>query len=216
MHEPLEAYLKQVKAQLKSLPRGARENEINEIRLHLQAIINESVKRGASEADAVNLALTQFGDSQEVGRDLKNAWDEQPESWLRAFGAGICVAICNAVLIYASVMLFALTDAYVFRGNESWNGPNVSLKMRAAQGILIASLCLSPTIAGWIGQKIAPKRAILSIVPIYLAMAFLAWQLLVPDITLYLLVLFCLPLVCIGAWSRKWWMKKRAVRVVQQ
>ena len=215
MHEPLEAYLREVKAQLKSLPRGVREEEISEIRLHLQAIINESMKRGSSEGDAVKSAIAQFGDSQEVGRELKSAWDEKPESWLRAFGAGICVAICNTSLSFAILMLFTLTDAYVFH-YEGWNGPNMSMRMIVAQTLMKIFSWLSPVIAGWIGQKIAPKRAVLSIVPIYLATAFLSWLLLAPQIYMYLVVLFYLPLACIGAWSRKWWMKKRAVRVIQQ
>ena len=215
MYEPLEAYLQEVKAQLKALPRAAHEDEISEIRLHLQALVQQSLQRGESESDAVKFALAEFGDAREVGRDLKSAWDEKPESWTRAIVAGICVAICNAFLIYAGVMLFALTDAYIFRGNESWNGLNMSLKMRIANGIVIACFCLSPIIAGWIGQKIAPKRAVLSILTIYLATAFFTWQLLPPRITMYQAALFCLPLVCLGAWSRAFWLKRSARRLIQ-
>lgn len=73
MYEPLEGYLHEVEGQLKSLPTEARQEEISEMRLHLEALVNQRLKRGDGEADAVKFAIAQFGESQAVGRDLKKA-----------------------------------------------------------------------------------------------------------------------------------------------
>ena len=73
MHEQLENYLKEVRTQLRSLPAGKQDEELREIRQHLQALIAGNVERGDSEDKAVAAAIRQFGSSKQVGQSLRQA-----------------------------------------------------------------------------------------------------------------------------------------------
>jgi hypothetical protein len=70
MHNQLEKYLSQIEKQLASLPAGQRQEELREIRSHLEMMIDDNIARGFEADEAVSKALEQFGAAKKVGHDL--------------------------------------------------------------------------------------------------------------------------------------------------
>jgi hypothetical protein len=77
MQSPLEEYLNQIAGHLRLLPSGRREEELREIRQHLEALVQAYQELGSSESDAITAALTQFGSSRENARGLEWAWQRE-------------------------------------------------------------------------------------------------------------------------------------------
>jgi len=70
MHNQLEKYLSQIEKQLAALPAEQRQDELREIRSHLEMMIEDNVARGCEMDEAVVKAIRQFGAAERVGRDL--------------------------------------------------------------------------------------------------------------------------------------------------
>jgi len=79
----MEEYVAAIAGRLRSLPPSQREEELREIRQHLDALVAGHRARGASEKDAVDAALAQFGRPEQVGRQIHGAWARQrpPRLW---------------------------------------------------------------------------------------------------------------------------------------
>jgi hypothetical protein len=106
MHPLIERYLEQVKAQLKRLSVEQRSEEVRELKLHLQALVEEGKERGLNESKAVQAALDQFGSANKVGRDLNRAvLQSAPLSLPKAFSVVTFIMIGQA-------MWALLTNAY--------------------------------------------------------------------------------------------------------
>jgi len=88
MHSRLEQYLQTVEQNLHALPAEERHNELNEIRLHMEALVEANRELGSTEEEAVSQALAQFGRAQTVGKELIHAhqWGGQPQ-WRSLVGA---------------------------------------------------------------------------------------------------------------------------------
>jgi len=71
MCNQLEKYLSQIEKQLAALPIEQRQDELREIRSHLEMMIEENVASGFDADEAVAKALKQFGAADKLGRDLK-------------------------------------------------------------------------------------------------------------------------------------------------
>lgn len=87
MSSQLEQYLRDIAVELHGLPRERREEEIEEIRNHLQAYAAKEKDAGATDDVAVRAAIAQFGDPAEVGRKISRAgtrfaWRQSP--WFAA------------------------------------------------------------------------------------------------------------------------------------
>lgn len=78
MHKRLESsieeYLEEVTQQLGSLPAERREEELREMRQHLDETVVNSRKQGLSEEQAVAAALTRFGTPKEAAESVIWAW----------------------------------------------------------------------------------------------------------------------------------------------
>ena len=74
MHSLLEAYLSEVAAHLSALPAERRNEELREMRTHLEnaAIVNREL--GQSEDEAAQNAVAQFGTPQDLGENVVWAW----------------------------------------------------------------------------------------------------------------------------------------------
>ncbi len=76
MHDPrLDEYLDAIAQRLRGVPRERRDEELLELRQHLESLIAAHIDQGLSESEAVAGALEQFGPSEEVGNGLRAAWD---------------------------------------------------------------------------------------------------------------------------------------------
>jgi hypothetical protein len=73
MHKQLEAYLNTFATRLGKLPGAQREDELREIRQHLELLISSHREQGKSEEAAVELAISQFGRAEKIGRELGQA-----------------------------------------------------------------------------------------------------------------------------------------------
>jgi len=81
MHSRLEQYLQTVEQNLRSLPAEERHNELNEIRLHMESLVEANRELGSTEEEAVTQTLAQFGRAQHIGKDLSSAhqWGGKPQ-----------------------------------------------------------------------------------------------------------------------------------------
>ena len=70
MHKQLEDYLSTFAARLGKLPGAQRDEELREIRQHLELLVASYRQQGKSEEEAVGLAISQFGRAEKIGREL--------------------------------------------------------------------------------------------------------------------------------------------------
>src|SRR5579871_5398909 len=82
MQNPLEAYLQQVERRLRSLPREQRTQEIDELRRHLESLIDARIEAGLSEQEAVTEAIRQFGEPKGIGKSLVRTWRRAHRSFI--------------------------------------------------------------------------------------------------------------------------------------
>lgn len=80
----LEHYIETIEGRLKSLPPARRQEEMQEIRQHLEALAAGHRIAGLSEDEAVEAAIRQFGHAEQVGKELSQAAQRQRISslWL--------------------------------------------------------------------------------------------------------------------------------------
>lgn len=101
MHNRLEDYLEEVTKQLGSLPAERRDEELREMRQHLQEAVANSREQGLSEGQAVAAALTRFGTPKEAARSVIGAQRrEVRKQWGRK---------CSRYLI-----TWAIVDTFVY------------------------------------------------------------------------------------------------------
>ena len=74
MHKELESYLDDVHSRLKAMPRQQRCEEIEEIRQHLESIVEDRIQAGVLTEDAVAEAIRRFGDPNTFAHGLLQAW----------------------------------------------------------------------------------------------------------------------------------------------
>jgi hypothetical protein len=77
MQNRLDLYLMQVDERLGTLPVWRRVEEIEEVRQHLQALVDAYIELGQSEEEALTAALAQFGSAPATARGLRRAWRRQ-------------------------------------------------------------------------------------------------------------------------------------------
>ena len=92
MDKPLEKYLAEVSNYLGPLPLARREEEIKEMRQHLQCAITAYQDEGQSEEEASANAIKQFGKPEELGKKVVWAWRRADKrEYIRSFlGAWLC------------------------------------------------------------------------------------------------------------------------------
>ena len=73
MHEQLEEYLNAFALRLNKFSAAQREDQLREIRQHLEALVASHRKSGKSEEEAISLAIAQFGRAEKIGRDLNSS-----------------------------------------------------------------------------------------------------------------------------------------------
>ncbi|MBX3013641.1 MAG: hypothetical protein KF832_19125 [Caldilineaceae bacterium] len=99
----LDHYLATLEARLKGLPPARRQEEMVEIRQHLEALVAGHQGAGVSEEAAVAAAIRQFGHAEQIGQELNKA-SQLPR--LRPFFL-LLVAILTVVV---NLVIFAVND----------------------------------------------------------------------------------------------------------
>jgi uncharacterized membrane protein len=117
MHKQLEDYLNQFASRLGKLPTAQREDELREIRQHLELLIVSHRERGRSEEEAVGLAISQFGRAEKIGRELSQA-DSKSHQAQSAVSALIVTSVSMLVAYgFLSLMNDKPTD-FPYHGSD--------------------------------------------------------------------------------------------------
>ncbi len=72
-NSPLDHYLETMEGRLKRLTPAQRQEEIQEVRQHLEALVAGHRVAGLSEDEAIEAAIRQFGHAEQVGQELSQA-----------------------------------------------------------------------------------------------------------------------------------------------
>jgi|GEM_PF-4067822 len=202
MHKELEKYLSQIEKQLSTLPTEQREDELREIRSHLEMMIEENIACGCNEEEAVAKALEQFGSTKEIASALKSTRANRDQ---------------RARTVLAGLVVFAIWIYPDFCTNYIFPSMRYFLLTPQASYIETAIVFL---ISGWIAEVIAPRKVLLPIlIPFCIvwalgistviltlvafptsSLSFLSYQLLNTAV---------LPLAFLGAWIRRRQVKHR-------
>lgn len=91
----IERYIATLGARLRSLSSAQRDEELSEVRQHLDALVAGHRARGLSEEEAVEAALHQFGHAEQIGQQLHRAWAQRrvPRLWPALVGYVVLVAL---------------------------------------------------------------------------------------------------------------------------
>jgi len=95
----VERYLADIGAHLKALSPAQHEEEVRELREHLDALVRDRRAEGLGDEEAGAAALRQFGDAGRIGRRLRGAWARRrpPRLW-----PWVTVYLGLAVLIFGA------------------------------------------------------------------------------------------------------------------
>jgi hypothetical protein len=149
MHNQLEKYLSQIEKQLAALPAEQRQDELREIRSHLEMMIEDNVARGFDVDEAVARALKQFGIAKTVGQDLIA---DKNKSWRQR--SQIVLAL---IFVLAFQNLCTLLTVWFIRDSM----PSSSLLHGKWISFWILSIWIigENFICGWVAETIAPRKS---------------------------------------------------------
>ena len=111
MPSPLDTYLEQVAAHLVPMPAKQRNEELREMRTHLQAAAVAHRELGQSEEDAVRNALVQFGTPDALGQSAVTAWRRGVRRDWRDLASA---AACTFALMLATHLIMRWCNAVHF------------------------------------------------------------------------------------------------------
>lgn len=94
----LDQYIETIENRLKSLPPVRRQEEIQEVRQHLEALVAGHRIAGLSEDEAMETAIRQFGHAEQVGQELSKASRRQRTRVLWLLGVYIATVVVNLVI----------------------------------------------------------------------------------------------------------------------
>ena len=158
MDKRLDKYLQSVAHELRTLPEERREEELREIRQHLEAIVARLRDGGVGEAEAVEAATAQFGHAHKVGHELVRVVPAN-ESRARLVTAFVCSTTCYLSLNLFNLICLPLFYRHValmgFSQIESPLGQALRLFGRLGYGAPI--FLLAPLLAALVFRRIAPR-----------------------------------------------------------
>jgi uncharacterized membrane protein len=150
MHSLLESYLSEVAAQLSALPAKQRNEELREMRAHLENAVFVSRELGQSEEEAAQNVVAQFGGPKDLGENVVWAWRrEQTLSKHSFWGATLCTF---ALLFLAGFSEGPFVKAYF--------NLVVTASPLTAQYIFLAFELFGPLVAGIITGSFFSKKAV--------------------------------------------------------
>lgn len=154
MHSLLEEYLANVATQMHPLPQEWRDEELRELREHLQNAIAARREQGLSEDEAAQAALEQFGPPSDFAESLVWVWQrgERRENRRSFLGAVVCMSVSGylgSTLIGKVVNVTSLLQSSVYR-QHSW----------MITFLLFLSATLVMALAGGVSGLAFPKRAV--------------------------------------------------------
>jgi hypothetical protein len=98
----LDDYITMLARRLQGLSQTQREEELREVRQHLEALVAGHVLRGLSEAEAVDAALRQFGRAEQIGKELAAAQQPSRPLWQYLLMYAGCVLVILLFFVTAN------------------------------------------------------------------------------------------------------------------
>jgi len=164
MPNRLDTYLADIEKRLRPMPEAERAGEIEEIRLHIEALSENYQSKGFDAEAATNTAIRQLGTARKLGDSIITAWwrrdEPDPGSLARAMATA-------AVWTFAWPMLFGLLlVAFVKAFGLTWAGRDTGHS--PAIGLAIVAAMSTPIVAGWMAGLSSPRRAVLATALFYI------------------------------------------------
>ena len=159
MHNLLETYLSELTKQIGALPTKCRNEEMREIRVHLENAILANRNLGQGEEVAIENAIAQFGTPGELAASLVWAWRRgaavKKRSLLEAATATVLVLWVMSFLMnqnwYGSILISVLPRAFIL-----YCGKHQAFGM----GVTQLMLCFNFGLAGGLAAVLFPKQAV--------------------------------------------------------
>jgi len=157
MHSLLEEYLSEVAIHLSALPAKRRNEELREMRAHLENAVIVSRELGQSEDEAAQNAVAQFGTPQDLGENVVWAWRRGELSRKKSFlGAAVSTVVLLNLLPFLAVLLYCLVIPVVTWMRDAGHRPD------AAVMAFLFLIVDTPTwwLIGAISGRVFPKTAV--------------------------------------------------------
>ncbi len=153
MHSLLEDYLSEVATHLSALPAKQRNEELREMRVHLENAVFVSREGGQSEEEAVQNAVAQFGTPRNLGENIVWSWRRGLAQDRRSFwGAAACT---SAALVLAPYLFIT----FIIRPLEPIGSVDQA-DWAVVKWLLFGSNLAYPIVAGLTSGVFFSKRAI--------------------------------------------------------
>ena len=157
MHSQLETYLSEVAARLGALPAKRRDEELREMRAHLENAVIVNREMGQSEDEAARTAVAQFGAARDLGENIVWAWRRGRMLNRRIFW----VAVVSTPLTLLALML---AISHLPNAPIPWLDPYCAahkgfgraLGMALSDGMFLTVFMLAGAVVG----GFCPKRAV--------------------------------------------------------
>jgi hypothetical protein len=150
MHKELEKYLLQMEKQLSALPTEQRQEELREIRSHLELMIEDNIAHGCDADEAVIKALGQFGAADKIGRDLIA---EKNKSWRQRNGV-----ILALILIWGLGRIQSFVSLWLIK-SAMLPGNILNDKWLSFWSLNTWSFCLC-FLCGWVAETYASRKSL--------------------------------------------------------
>jgi hypothetical protein len=156
-NNPLEPYLNALEQSLQMLPKAERQEWREEARQHLLDIARAHEELGQTPEEALTVAMQQFGNPTQIGRQMAHCTDSAPLKWKTA------ITLFSVPLMMSMVLLIGLAYAYVLTDSPPLLG---CLQLGGVIAFITA-----PILGGWrVGKRMHPDQ---SPTPIFLALTLI-------------------------------------------
>ncbi len=174
MHSLLEQYLSEVAAHLSALPAKRRNEELREMRAHLENAVIVNRELGQSEDEAAQSAVAQFGTPKDLSENVVWAWRRGAAQDRRSFwGASLTtpIVLCLLSFVMNQRAFDLLLDSFLPHNFLLFLGKHPGYGMDFTRALFLATFGLSGLAAGLFFPKRAVRGACLGLVLFWIGFA---------------------------------------------
>ncbi len=162
---PLDSYLVRVARELRSMPPSKRDDELRELRSHLEQRAEDFARDGLSPEAAQAQALHEFGSPRSLGSNLCDAWEDMPFSLWRLLTTLVPISI---IWLVASIVLHVGLFVLAF-----WDQAALLPELPSLVALVFVSL---PFACGWLFSRGLGRRGPLVTLLYFGGLAILNFQ----------------------------------------
>jgi hypothetical protein len=161
---PLDDYLNRVARCLREMPEVERDAEMQEVRGHLEALVETYSARGMDADAAMREATRQFGSARKVGEETLAAWrrPDKPDPGSVWLATGVCLTWTLAWQML--LLLMQIVGVMTIGIHHFYNVDNPLWRV-------IPYLMYVPAgLSGWMAGAVAPRYGLIGTALVYTAM----------------------------------------------